>query len=244
MSFYEEIKNNDIKSKLDKEREEFEEYKRSEIEKLKLEKEQFLLSYESKVETIDRLKKEIQNEHSETLKSLKLQLEEDIRKEISNEYKERREREDKIFIEEIDSELRRRIIKFEKESIGIEKEEEIKCLKLLYESIEESSRIWGKREENIKTIINNVIECSSNSCYYLNNYIYKGKVYINHISKLSVIAKYNKTKIEDYIRNYIKDYSDLYLEMIIWIGYMAHDKNIIHDEIDKLTEGVEEYIED
>jgi hypothetical protein len=143
--------NNDIKLKLDKEREEFEEYKRSEIDKLKLEKEQFLLSYESKVETIDRLKKEIQNEHSETLKSRKLQLEEDIRKEISNEYKERREREDKIFREEMDSELRRRIIKFEKEAIGIDKEDEIKCLKLLYESIEESSRILGKREENIES---------------------------------------------------------------------------------------------
>jgi hypothetical protein len=235
--------NNDIKLKLDKEREEFEEYKRSEIEKLKLEKEQFLLSYESEVETIDRLKKEIQNEHSETLKSRKLQLEEDIRKEISNEYKERRELEDKIFREEMDSELRRRIIKFEKESIGIEKEE-INCLKLLYESIEENSRNLGKREENIEIITETIIESCSNSCNELKNYIYKGKVYINHSSKLSVIAKYNKTKIEDYIRNYIKDYSDFYLEMISWIDSMSGRTNIICDEIDKLTEGVEEYIED
>ncbi len=235
--------NNDIKLKLDKEREDFEEYKRSEIEKLKLEKEQFLLSYESKVETIDRLKKEIQNEHSETLKSRKLQLEEDIRKEISNEYKERREREDKIFREEMDSELRRRIIKFEKESIGIEKEEEIKCLKLIYESVKVRSIEEGIREDNIKIITENVIEGCSNSCYELKNYIYKGKVYINHSSKLSVIAKYNKVKIEDFIRNYIKDYSDCYLEMIYWIDSISGE-NSIRDELNKLSEGVKEYIED
>ena len=190
------------------------------------------------------MKKEIQNEHSETLKSRKLQLEEDIRKEISNEYKERREREDKIFREEMDNELRRRIIKFEKESIGIEKEDEIKCLKLLYESIEENSRNLGIRKENIETITKTIIEESSNSCYDLKNYIYKGKVYINHSSKLSVIAKYNKTKIEDYIRNYIKDYSDCYLEMITWIDSMSGRTNIICDELDKLTEEIVEYIED
>jgi hypothetical protein len=235
--------NNDIKLKLDKEREEFEEYKRSEIEKLKLEKEQFLLSYESEVETIDRLKKEIQNEHSETLKSRKLQLEEDIRKEISNEYKERREREDKIFREEMDSELRRRIIKFEKEAIGIDKEDEIKCLKLLYESVKIRSKQEGKREENIDFIIDNLLNVYNSG--HVKHYSYKGKIYVNHYSKLSVIAKYNKATIEEYIENYIKDYSDCYLEMII--SLISEEFNTIYglcDKLNKLTEGVEEYIED
>ena len=80
----------------------------------------------------------------------------------------------------------------------------------------------------------------------ISNKYHKGKIYINHYSKLSVIAKYNRTTIEDYIRNYIKDYSDCYLEIIMFFEGEGVDEiiNEIHDEIDKLTEDVVEYIED
>jgi hypothetical protein len=53
------------------------------------------------------------------------------------------------------------------------------------------SKQEGVREENIEFLVGNLLTDYNSG--YVKHYSYKGKIYINHYSKLSVIAKYNKT---------------------------------------------------
>ena len=229
---------NDIKLQLYKERENFEEYKISEIEKLNSDINKFLLHSESSLNHINKMSKEIETEHSETLKYNKLKLEEEIRKEISDEYKSRREMENKIFLEEMNREVKSRSINSVKYMFDITNDDEVNCIKLLYENIKTES--INERSSNIDYIIDTIIKSYE---YDYKNYIYKDIVFNDCYSTLDVIAKYNKTTVRDYLRNYIKDFSDIYLQIIV-----SHDSNSVEfmklsNKISKITADVYEYVE-